>query len=170
MENKKYLLHALVGFCLGLAIVPINGQDLKNGPERRDIGPMLEIERLSIGKQPEVSIKALQEALKPVEVFKKLKEDQKPEKQSTTVVPAIMEKIAVCESGGNQFKPDGQVKISRTGDVGKYQINLKVHLARSKKLGYDIYTLKGNEDYAMWLYVRSGTRSWYMSQHCWSKK
>jgi hypothetical protein len=46
--------------------------------------------------------------------------------------------IAFCESGFNQFKPDGSPLVSRTSDVGVMQIN-QVHWSRAKELGLDIF-------------------------------
>jgi hypothetical protein len=74
--------------------------------------------------------------------------------------------IAKCESGLNQFNPDGTPLISPTRDVGVMQINLAAHGATAEKLGIDIYTLKGNVEYAKILKAQSGTQPWYMSRHC----
>ena len=83
----------------------------------------------------------------------------------------IMVKIAFCESGGRQFNSDGTVIRGRENpkDVGKFQINEYYHLADSKRLGMDIYTLEGNTAYAMHLYKTQGTKPWNWSKHCWGK-
>ena len=86
-------------------------------------------------------------------------------------VPEILKKIAQCESGGNQFNPDGTVLrgIENPDDIGKFQINEYYHLAMARKLGYDIYTEEGNTRYALYLYSASGTSPWNWSKHCWGK-
>lgn len=73
--------------------------------------------------------------------------------------------IAKCESGLRQFNDDGSVLISRTSDVGLFQIN-QVHWTRAKELGIDIYTIEGNIQFAKLLKQANGTRDWYMSNHC----
>lgn len=84
-------------------------------------------------------------------------------------VPPILEKIAKCESGGTQFKPDGTVVtgIANPQDIGKWQINLKYHGERAKQLGIDLYTLEGNTLYALILYHENGTSPWRYSSKCW---
>ena len=90
-------------------------------------------------------------------------------------VPPVMKRIAGCESEGNrnktgrQFDNDGNVVKGWVdkNDIGKYQINETHHGVEAKKLGYDIYTEKGNEAMAMYLYSRQGTEPWYPSKKCW---
>ena len=81
----------------------------------------------------------------------------------------ILKKIAFCESRYRQFNEDGTVLrgVVNPKDVGVMQINEKYHLEASKKLGYDIYTLEGNIDYAKDLYSKQGSRPWVHSSHCW---
>lgn len=88
------------------------------------------------------------------------------------VIPAILEKIAFCESGGKQFNADGSVLQGRVDprDTGKWQINKYYHLKESQRLGMDIETLAGNTAYALHLYETQGTRPWNASKNCWSKK
>lgn len=76
-------------------------------------------------------------------------------------------KIAQCESGMRQFNADGSVLISRTSDVGIFQIN-QVHWQEAKNRGIDIYTVEGNIAFAKILKGRGGTQPWFMSKHCWS--
>lgn len=85
-------------------------------------------------------------------------------------IPAILEKISYCESRNRQFNADGSVHRGEINpqDVGKYQINEHYHLAESRRLGYDIYTLEGNTAYALYLYEHQGTKPWNWSKHCWS--
>lgn len=73
--------------------------------------------------------------------------------------------IARCESGIRQFNADGSVLISRTSDVGIFQIN-QVHWDNAKRLGIDIYSVQGNIEYAKLLKKQNGTGDWYMSKHC----
>ena len=82
-------------------------------------------------------------------------------------VPDILKRIGFCESGNNQFRPDGSLKVSRTNDVGKYQINLSAHADQAKKMGYDLTTEYGNTMFALWLYNTEGTNPWNASKHCW---
>jgi hypothetical protein len=86
-------------------------------------------------------------------------------------VPAVMVRIAKCESPEGQFHPDGTLVRGKTNpnDVGKYQINETCHLERAQKMGMDIHTEKGNEEYAMFLYRSEGTTPWNNSKSCWDK-
>ena len=85
--------------------------------------------------------------------------------------PAILEKIAYCESRGRQFDENGEVIRGEHNpdDIGKYQINLENWGAEAKKLGFDLFTEEGNRAMALELYRRQGTRPWFWSKHCWSK-
>lgn len=79
----------------------------------------------------------------------------------------IMLKVAACESGSRQFKKDGTVvKNKETEDYGILQISYQ-HIEEAKALGYDIFTLEGNIDYARVLYNRSGLSPWLSSLSCW---
>ena len=82
-------------------------------------------------------------------------------------LPAIFERIARCESGGKQFNK-GEIIMSRTFDVGKYQIN-QVHWGKAKSMGMDLWTEKGNTDFALYLYKNYGTAPWTPSKKCWDK-
>lgn len=83
----------------------------------------------------------------------------------------IMQEIAWCESRYRQHKEDGTVLkgIVDSRDTGAFQINTHYHLATSKKLGLDIYTLDGNLAYARYLYETQGVSPWSASSNCWSK-
>jgi len=87
-------------------------------------------------------------------------------------VPFILKKIAWCESKGKQFDDDGSVHrgIKNPKDVGRYQINETYHLETSMKFGMDIYSLKGNTEYAIYLYEKNGTQDWNWSKKCWADK
>jgi hypothetical protein len=82
----------------------------------------------------------------------------------------ILVDIARCESTFRQFKENGDVIRGRVNskDVGIMQINEKYHLERSKKLGYDIYTVEGNLGYAKRIYEDQGAAPWSASQKCWA--
>lgn len=86
-------------------------------------------------------------------------------------LPPIFKKIAQCESQNRQFNEDGSVHRGEINpkDIGMYQINEHYHLEASRALGMDIYTLKGNTEYALYLYEHEGTTPWNWSKHCWSK-
>ena len=83
----------------------------------------------------------------------------------------ILEKIAKCESGGKQFKSNGDVVRGKVNmsDVGKYQINEYINNDEARRLGYDIFTEKGNHDMAVYLFINQGTTPWNSSKACWSK-
>lgn len=77
--------------------------------------------------------------------------------------------IARCESHLRQFAEEGEVLrgVQNPADVGVFQINEFYHLEKSKTLGYDIYTTRGNIEYAMWLMTKEGVRHWNYSRGCW---
>ena len=83
----------------------------------------------------------------------------------------IMIDIARCESHFKQTDENGNITrgVANPFDVGVMQINEKYHLEESKKLGYDIYTLQGNMEYARYLYEKQGARPWLASSKCWSQ-
>ncbi len=85
---------------------------------------------------------------------------------------SLAHKIAFCESTLRQFDKEGQIirGIHNQSDIGLFQINEKYHLTKSRELGYDIYTIEGNIDYAFYLLKKEGTRHWYWSKPCWSKE
>lgn len=87
-------------------------------------------------------------------------------------IPKIMQDIAFCESENRQFNDDGSVVLGKQNslDTGRFQINQKYHLAKSKELNMDIFTLEGNTAYAMYLYEREGTRPWNWSKDCWQAR
>lgn len=91
--------------------------------------------------------------------------------QETFGSTSIMVHVASCESRYKQFNKDGTVHrgVQNNKDVGAMQINEYYHLATSKKLGYDIHTIKGNLLYAKYLYDREGTTPWNWSKFMWSK-
>ncbi len=81
--------------------------------------------------------------------------------------PAIMLKIAECESGSQQFNGDGSVVTNaKTKDYGLFQIHY-THLLEAKQMGFDVMTPQGNIAYALYLYKKNGTRDWNASKWCW---
>jgi hypothetical protein len=83
----------------------------------------------------------------------------------------LMAEVAKCESRYRQFENDGSVFRGKINDrdVGALQINEYYHAERAKKLGYDLYTLKGNMQYARLLYKEQGAQPWVSSSPCWKK-
>jgi len=82
----------------------------------------------------------------------------------------ILKKIAFCESRNRQIDSITGKALRGTvnsQDIGLMQINEKYHLSDSQKLGFDIYTLEGNIDYAQHLYKTQGVRPWIHSSPCW---
>ncbi|MEK7531713.1 MAG: hypothetical protein AAB545_02175 [Patescibacteria group bacterium] len=84
----------------------------------------------------------------------------------------IMAKVAWCESRFRHTDKEGNVFRGSINDhdVGVMQINEDYHLDTSKKLGFDIYTLRGNMAYARYLYREQGTKPWNSSSKCWNVK
>lgn len=85
-------------------------------------------------------------------------------------IPALIE-VARCESSFRQFDDNGNVMRGKAvaADVGVMQINEIYHLEASRNLGIDIYTLKGNTEYARYLYEHQGLRPWGASSKCWGQ-
>lgn len=79
--------------------------------------------------------------------------------------------ISQCESGLNQFEPDGTVLISRLGtdDRGLFQINYPIWGSLSQELGIDLHTQEGNMQMAKVILKRQGLNAWYLSYNCWSR-
>lgn len=90
-------------------------------------------------------------------------------------VPPILERIAECESGNTQARViNGIFQVVRgkvnPKDVGRFQLNEKYWLKKSKELGFNIYTWYGNTQMALWLYEHYGTSPWNWSKPCWASK
>lgn len=83
----------------------------------------------------------------------------------------LMAEISKCESRFRQVDTSGDVLRGKVNanDVGALQINETYHLKRAEKLGYDIYSLQGNMEYARLLYQESGPQPWSSSYPCWGK-
>ncbi len=83
----------------------------------------------------------------------------------------IMAAIAGCESHYKQFNMSGRIFRGEINDrdVGIMQINEDYHLEDSRALGFDVHTIKGNLEFARYLYEREGVAPWSSSSYCWSK-
>ena len=104
-------------------------------------------------------------------VFQPLLEAKKSPPAPDVKVPAILEKIAKCESRGQHYDANGEVVIGKNpNDIGKYQINQIVWGETAEKLQYDIFTEDGNEQMALQLYRAEGTAPWSASKWCWNKE
>ncbi len=82
----------------------------------------------------------------------------------------ILVEVARCESTFRQYNTEGNVirgKVN-SADVGVMQINEKYHSDQALKLGYNIYTVEGNVDYAKYLHAKFGLQPWSSSSSCWS--
>lgn len=111
-----------------------------------------------------------EEAIAPI--IKEVEAEETKEEiivEKTTPLPSLLEKIALCESGGVHFTKEGSVVrgLVNNQDIGKYQINLRYHGERAKELGIDLFTEKGNEDYARLLFKEEGSTPWNASRSCW---
>ncbi len=85
-------------------------------------------------------------------------------------IPMLV-KICNAESGGHQFKKNGDVLrgIVNPSDIGYCQISEYIWNDTARKMGMDIYTEKGNKDFAIWLFLRQGSAPWNSSRAGWSK-
>ena len=96
--------------------------------------------------------------------------EQTSTQQDKPQIPAIIKKIAFCESRDRHFDEKGDVVRGTLNprDIGKYQINLLAWGGEAKKLGIDVFTEKGNEQMALIIYRRHGTQPWMYSKKCWN--
>lgn len=104
---------------------------------------------------------------KPIEYIKEATSTPKNVLTDADLPKALLD-ISYCESHDKQFNADGSVRrgILNHKDIGKWQINEKYWLAKSKELGFDIYTLDGNRQMALWIYNRYGATPWHWSATC----
>jgi hypothetical protein len=72
----------------------------------------------------------------------------------------VMISIAKCESTFRQYNNDGTPLRGSNVYIGIFQIDEKIHAAKAKGMGMDIYTMEGNMAYAKYLYTGAGTRPW----------
>ncbi len=86
-------------------------------------------------------------------------------------IPELIE-VAWCESSFRHYDRYGRVKrgFENNSDIGVMQINAFYHERTARSLGFDIYTLQGNLDYARWLYRKEGLVPWNHSRSCWAHR
>ncbi len=103
----------------------------------------------------------------PVTVYA---EKEVPAKLKFEDIPMLV-KICQAESGSRQFEKNGDVLRGRVdkSDIGFCQISERYNNDEARRLGYDIYTEKGNKDFAVYLYLKKGTQPWDASKSAWSK-
>ncbi len=79
--------------------------------------------------------------------------------------PLLM-RICKAESGNRQFKANGDVVrgIVNPSDIGFCQINEYINNDLARKMGFDIYTEKGNKDFAVYLFKTRGAQPWESSR------
>ena len=97
---------------------------------------------------------------------------EEQEQINQVVIPEELQKIAQCESGNTHYEKDGVTVLRgklNNLDVGKYQINLYFHQKQAEEMRIDLFSEKGNEEYALWLYEKEGSIPWNWSKSCWSK-
>lgn len=100
-----------------------------------------------------------------------------PKKESLSDYP-MLEKICNAEVTGNankkshQFNTDGSVVRGRIdkSDIGYCQINERYNNDLARKLGYDIYSEDGNQQFAIYLFKNRGTEPWNASKDMWLNK
>jgi hypothetical protein len=85
--------------------------------------------------------------------------------------PPVLQRIAQCESSGQQFTRDGTVLRGKRHpqDTGLFQINAVVWAKQAEALGYDIRTRDGNESMARYIFDNYGSVPWQSSAKCWSR-
>ena len=84
-------------------------------------------------------------------------------------IPMLV-RVAECESRFRQYTNDGEVfRGVVPADVGVMQINERYWGDTADKIGIDLYTTKGNMQYARYLYLKEGLRPWKSSSACWTK-
>lgn len=87
-------------------------------------------------------------------------------------IPAVLQRIAKCESGSQHFDPKtGQVRTepnkNGTVDIGYYQINETYWGKKAKELGLDLTREEDNKKMGQWIYENEGTGPWSASAKCW---
>lgn len=91
--------------------------------------------------------------------------------EETKELPAVMQRIAQCESGNKHYKDNGQVvtnaNTNGTVDIGRFQINEKVWGKKAGEMKLDLTKEEDNIAFAMWVYENFGTEDWYASRGCW---
>lgn len=82
----------------------------------------------------------------------------------------LAERIALCESGDQQFNLDGSIKGNENSSaIGVFQIIYSLHNEEALSLGDDITNFQGNIEYAKYLFDTQGVKVWDASFGCWSR-
>jgi hypothetical protein len=86
-------------------------------------------------------------------------------------LPPVLQRIAQCESWGQQWTHDGKVLRGKRNpqDVGLFQINAVVWAKKAEELGYDLHTREGNTQMARYIFAHYGSVPWQASAKCWSR-
>jgi hypothetical protein len=86
-------------------------------------------------------------------------------------LPPVLQRIAQCESHGQQFTMDGRVVRGRKNpqDTGLFQINTAVWGTKAEALGYNLHSREGNVQMARYLFEQYGSVPWQTSFRCWSR-
>lgn len=103
---------------------------------------------------------------------------ENPLPESDVTIPAIpmydpeterlLYAIGMCESGGQQFRPDGSVvKNPNSSATGKYQLMASIWRPIAERMGYDIDTEAGNKAMAYYILTEAqGIQAWKASRTC----
>jgi hypothetical protein len=85
-----------------------------------------------------------------------------------------LKRACSCESWGSPDKEPREFKDGKLlrgtpnqNDVGACQISTTYWLKKSADMGYDIFTYKGNVEFAKYLFNKYGMSPWLWSKHCW---
>ena len=84
----------------------------------------------------------------------------------------IMVSVAKCESDFRQYTPTGDTFMGGWNGqmIGAFQLNEAWHREAAEDLGYDITDIRGNAEYAKYLYEQEGLRPWSSSSVCWNEE
>ena len=74
-------------------------------------------------------------------------------------IPELYETIR-CESRFRQFDDKGNVLQSHTKDMGVGQIHVPIWGEEAKRLGYDIYSFRGNMEMTKYILKVQGKKAW----------
>lgn len=85
-------------------------------------------------------------------------------------VPPVLICIATKESSMRQFTSTGKPLISRTGDAGIMQLNIKTWRKTAAEHGWDfIHDEEDNISLALFIYETVGAKAWTTYGQCASK-
>jgi len=86
-------------------------------------------------------------------------------------LPPVLQRIAQCESRGQQFTTDGRVVRGHRNPqaTGLFQINAAVWGTKAEALGYDLHSREGNVQMARYLFEQYGSVPWQTSFRCWRR-